>query len=182
MAVTPLSAALLLSASEGGSRSLTDVDFTLFFATLVLFVLFALVLGKFGWKPLLALIEEREKSVRDALEGSRQANTEAQALLAQHKELVRQAGQERDEILKRSLKEAEQIKADLTAKARTESDLMIARAKEQIEREKSLAIHDIREQVADLAVEAASKIVTSSLTPEAQRKLVTDFISDLPKA
>jgi len=182
MAVTRLSAALLLSASEGGNRTLTDVDFTLTVATLVLFLLFAFVLGKFGWKPLLGLIEEREKSVRDALEGSRKANAEAQALLTQHQALVREAGRERDEILKRALKEADQIKADLTTKARAESDQIIARAKGQIEREKNLAIHDIREQVADLAVEAASKIVTSSLTPEAQRKLVSDFITGLPKA
>jgi F-type H+-transporting ATPase subunit b len=56
----------------------------------------------------------------------------------------------------------------------------LQKAREQIEREKRSALQEIRAQVADLAIEAASKIVASSLTPEAQRKLVEDFIAKLP--
>ena len=56
------------------------------------------------------------------------------------------------------------------------------KAREQIDREKRLAIQELRGQVADLAVEAASRIVTSSLTPDAQRKLVNEFIDKLPSA
>jgi F-type H+-transporting ATPase subunit b len=96
--------------------------------------------------------------------------------------MIREAGRERDEIMKRSLAEAEQIKADITAKARSEGEALLKRAKEQIDREKALAILDLRAQVADIAVLAASKIVTSSLTPEAQRKLVSETIEKLPKA
>ncbi len=172
----------LLAAAEGGGRNITDIDTALFVSTLVLFTIFAFVLTKFGWKPLLAMIEEREKSVRDAVDGAHQANTEAQALLDKHKEMLREAGRERDEMIKRALKEAEQLKADLQAKARAEADQMIQRAKDQIDREKTQAIQELRAQVADLAVAAASKIVTSSLTPEAQKKLVSDFITTLPKA
>jgi F-type H+-transporting ATPase subunit b len=174
--------ALALLAASGGGRSITDIDTTLFVSTLVLFALFAFVLTKFGWKPLLQMIEEREKSVREAVEGAHKANAEAQALLEKHKEMLREAGRERDEIIKRALKEAEQLKADLQAKARSEAEQMIQRAKEQIDREKTQAIQELRAQVGDLAVEAAAKIVTSSLTPEAQRKLVSDFITSLPKA
>jgi len=57
----------------------------------------------------------------------------------------------------------------------------LQKAKEQIEREKKLAIQELRSSVADLAVEAAAKIVQSSLTPEAQKKLVHEFIDSLPK-
>ena len=179
----PATTVALVLRSEGGSpRSITDVEWTLFVSTIVLFLIFAFVLGKFGWKPLLHMIEEREKSVRDAVEGAEKANLEARALLGKHQEMVREAGRERDEIMKTALKEAEQLKADLAAKARSEGDQMIQKAKEQIEREKGQAILELRAQVADLAMEAAAKIVTSSLTPEAQRKLVNEVISTLPKA
>ena len=176
------STALALLAASGGQRNITDIDFTLFVSTLVLFAIFALVLTRFGWRPLLQVIEEREKSVRDGVEGARKANAEAQVLLEKHKELVREAGRERDELIKRAQKEAEQLKADLQARARSEADQMIQRAKEQIEREKTQAIGELRSHVADLAVEAAAKIVKSSLTPEAQKKLVSDFIATVPKA
>jgi F-type H+-transporting ATPase subunit b len=161
---------------------LTDPDFVLTGATLVVFALFCLVIKKFGWKPLLATIEEREKGIREAVSGAEAANTEAKALLQKHHELVREAGRERDEVLKRALAEAEQLKQDLSGKARAEAEQFLERARQQIEREKGLAIQELKAQVADLAIEAASKIVRSSLTPEAQRQLVSEFIEQLPKA
>jgi F-type H+-transporting ATPase subunit b len=176
MALPPLGQTLV---AAGG---LTDINWTLNVATLVLFLIFALVLGKFAWKPLLQLVEEREKGVRDAVEGAEKASAEAQALLERHKELIREAGRERDELMKRAAKEAEQLKADLSARARAESEQIVQKAREQIGREKTLAVQELRAQVADIAVEAAAKIVTSSLTPEAQKKLVAEFIADLPKA
>lgn len=173
---------LLLAAAEGGKGGLTDINWTLFLFTLVLFALFAAVLGKFGWKPLLQMVEERESHVKNAVESAEKANAEAQSLLEKHKEMLREAGREREEIIKRSLQDAETIKQDIVAKAKTEGESMIARTLEQIQREKALAIQELRGQVADLAVEAAGKIVKSSMSPDSQRKLVSDFISNLPKA
>ena len=160
---------------------LTDINLGLTVWTIVLFVLFAFLMTKLGWGPLLKAIEEREKGIRGAVDGAQKARTEAQALLAQHKEMLREAGRERDEIMKRALKEAEQLKADLTTRAKAEGDQMVQRARDQIDREKNQAILELRGQVADLAVQAASKIVESSLTPEAQRKLVDEFIKTMPR-
>ena len=170
--------ALLTIVAAGG---LTDVNFGLTLWTVVLFILFAVIMTKLGWRPLLHAIEEREKGIRGAVDGAQKAHTEAQALLAQHKEMLREAGREREEIIKRALKDAEQLKADLTARAKTESDQMVQRARQQIDQEKNQAILELRGQVADLAMEAASKIVASSMTPEAQRKLVDEFIKTVPR-
>lgn len=175
--------ALAAAAAEGGSKGgLTDFNSTLFVTTIVLFALFAFVLGKFGWKPLLQMVEEREGFVRNAVEGAEKANAEAHSLLEKHKEMLREAGREREEIIKRSLQDAEAIKNDLMARARTESESIVKRAREQVEREKNIAIQELRASVADLAVEAAGRIVKSSMTPDAQKKLVSDFITNLPKA
>ena len=164
------------------AASFTDLEFGLTAWTVVLFVIFAVVLTKLGWKPLLAMIEEREKGIHEAVGSAQKANEEAQRLLAQHQELIREAGRQREEIMKRALADAETVKTDLIAQARAESDRMVQKAKEQIEREKKLAIQELRTSVADLAVEAAAKIVQSSMTPEAQKKLVHEFIDNLPQA
>ena len=160
----------------------TDLEFGLTLWTVVLFAIFAFVLTKLGWKPLLAMIEEREKGIHEAVGSAQKANEEAQRLLAQHQELIREAGRQREEIMKRALADAETVKNDVIAQARSESERMLQKAKEQIEREKKLAIQELRSSVADLAVEAAGKIVQSSLTPEAQKKLVHEFIDALPQA
>lgn len=161
---------------------LADLDAGLFWWTLVLFVVFATILGKFGWKPLLATIEARETSVRSAVEGAAKANAEALVLLEKHKEMIRDATREREDILKRAVQEADQIKADLVTRARSEGDQLIQRARQEIERDKARVVQELRAQVVDLAMDAASKIVASSLTPEAQRKLVDEFITALPGA
>jgi F-type H+-transporting ATPase subunit b len=143
---------------------LTDIEWMLTLSTLILFTLFVFVLSKFAWGPLLSAIDEREKSIREAIESSRKQNAEAAALLAQHKELVREIGAEREEIIKKATKEAEDFRIDLMAK-----------------RESAVALAKLREEVADLAILGASKIVASSMTPEAQKKLVTEFVGSLPK-
>ena len=171
--------ALVPALAAGG---FTDLDLGLTIWTVVLFAIFAFVLTKLGWKPLLAMVEEREKGIRDAVGSAEKANEEAQRLLAQHQELIREAGRQRDEVMKRALADAEAVKTDLVAQAKAESDRMVQRAKEQIDREKKLAIQELRSQVADLAVEAALRIVKSSMTPEAQKKLVHEFIDNLPQA
>ncbi len=169
--------ALLLA--EGGGGSLTDINFNLTLWTLVLFALFAGVLWKFAWGPILAIIEGREKAIKDEVEGAHRANAEAAQLLEKHKELVRDAGREREELLKRTRAEADQVRNELQAKARAEADLTVERAREQIQRERDLAITALRAQVADVAIEAAAKIVESSLTKDAQKKIVDEFVASL---
>ena len=178
MTVTPHTA-FLIAAGGGG---LTDLDTTLFWATLVMFALFAFVLGKFAWGPLLGIIEEREEGIRGAIDDAEKANSEAQSLLEKHREMVRDANRERDELIKKAVSEADRVRSDLVDKARSESEQLVQRARQQIDREKNAAIQALRAEVVDLAIEAAAKIVSSSMDEKSQRKLVDDFIAGLPKA
>src|SRR5215468_2260608 len=146
--MTGMVSALLLAAEEGGNSGLMNVDTSLFVSTLVLFTIFAGVLSKFGWGPLLRMIEEREKGIRDGVEAAERANAEAQALLEKHRELLREAGRERDELIKRAQQEAEQLRAELSAKARAEAEALVQRAREQIRQETAQAVHELRAQVA----------------------------------
>lgn len=160
---------------------LTDINWTLSLFTIILFSLFVLVLSKFAWGPLLSAIDAREKSIRETIEGAHKAHADALAVLAQHKELLRELGAQREEIIKRAAKEADEFKVDLVANARSEVDDMLRRHKEQITREMSVAQAKLREEVVDLAVLGAAKIVASSMTPEAQKKLVSEFVNSLPR-
>ena len=178
--LTPIAAPLVLAAAGGGG--LLSVDVTLLWGTVVVFVLFAWILGKFAWGPLLKIVDEREKTIREQVDAAQQAAADSRDLLVQHQELLRGAGREREEILAKAVKEADSLRADLVGKARAEADQAVARAREQMQREKDQAIAELRAQVADIAVEAASRIVKSSLTEEAQRKLVDDYITELPRA
>ena len=175
-------AALLLAAAEGGGGGIMSVDTTLLVATLVAFAVFAGILAKFAWGPLLQIVDERERTIREQVDSAEKAAADAKATLLQHQELLRGAGRERDEILARAAKDAEGLRAELQTKARADSEQIVARAREQMQREKEQALTELRSQVADIAVEAASRIVKSSLSDEAQRKLVDEYIQELPRA
>ena len=176
--LTPLAIAL----AAGGGGGLLSIDATLLWATLVVFALFAWVLGKFAWGPLLKIVDEREKTIREQVDSAQQAAADAKDLLVQHQEMLKGAGREREEILQKAVREAEQVRADLLTKARADADQVVSKAREQMQREKDQAVAELRAQVADIAIEAASRIVKSSLTDEAQRKLVDDYIQELPRA
>ena len=124
---TPFVAPLFLAAAEGGGGGLLSVESTLLWATLVIFALFASVLGKFAWGPLLKIVDEREKSIRDQVDSAERSAAEARQLLAQHQELVKSAGRERDELLARAAKEAETIRQELLARARADAEQVLSR-------------------------------------------------------
>jgi F-type H+-transporting ATPase subunit b len=175
---TPTTPALVLAASGGGS--FLSVDATLLWATLVVFAIFAWILGRFAWGPLLKFVDDREKTIREQVDSAQLSAAEARELLAKHQEILKGAGREREEVLQKALKEAEQLRGELVAKARADADQVLARVREQMGREKDQAIAELRTQVADIAVEAASRIVKSSLDEKTQRKLVDDYIKELP--
>jgi F-type H+-transporting ATPase subunit b len=170
----------LLSAAAGEKGGIMSVDTTLLWGTLVVFGLFSWILARYAWGPLLKIVGEREKAIREHVEGAERAAAEAKDVLTKHQEMLRAAGRERDQMLKDALKDAEKLRVELAEKARSEADRVVGRARDQIQREKEQAIGDLRAQVADIAVEAASRIVKSSLTREAQKKLVDEYIKELP--
>jgi F-type H+-transporting ATPase subunit b len=177
---SPFALPLVLAASAGGG--FLSVDTTLLWATIVVFALFAWILGKFAWGPVLKFVDDREKTIREQVDSAQLAAAEAKELLAKHHEMLKGAGREREEILQKALKEAEQVRGELAVKARAEGEQILARTREQMGREKEQAIAELRTQVADIAVEAASRIVKSSLDEAAQRRLVDDYIKELPAA
>jgi F-type H+-transporting ATPase subunit b len=176
MMMAGLSASPMLVLAGG----FTDLNLGLTIWTIVLFGLFALVLSKFAWKPLLETIEVRERTIREHVDKAEKAQVDAQNLVDEQKQLLQKAAREREEMLVKAVREAEQVRIDMVTKARQEADHVVATAREQIAREKQLAILELKEQVADLAMEAAGKIVRSSLTPEAQRVLVQEYMDSLP--
>ena len=93
--LTWIGAPLPLAAAEGGAGGLLSVDTTLLVSTAILFALFAWVLGKFAWGPLLRIVDDREQNIRTSVETAERAAAEAKETLEQHQEMLRGAGRER---------------------------------------------------------------------------------------
>jgi F-type H+-transporting ATPase subunit b len=149
--------------------------------TLITFGALLVLLRLFAWKPVLAILEEREKTIKDALDSAKTARTDAEKHLSESREALKKARQEMAAVIDKGQKEAERFRQELMVKAQKDADEVRHRGLEEIEREKRAAIAEIRRSAADLAVAAAGRIVSSSMDESAQRKLVADFLAEMDK-
>jgi F-type H+-transporting ATPase subunit b len=160
--------------------SLTSINPGLTLWTAITFLVLLVVLRRFAWGPIVKMLAERERSIHDAIDAARKERTEAERLLSEQKEALARAQREAAEIAKRNQQEVERLRQELTARARKEADDLVAGARKQIAEEMTKAKAELRAQVADLAIDAASRLVKANLDDQAQRQLVEEYIAQLP--
>ena len=85
-------------------------------------------------------------------------------------------------MIARATKIADDSRAEIVAAARAEAEKVAARAAEEITAEKERAIAELRSQVADLALQAAGKLVRADMNAVTQRRLVQEFLAEMSPA
>jgi F-type H+-transporting ATPase subunit b len=142
----------------------------LIFWTTVVFTLLVLLLKKFAWKPILSAVDERNKSIKDSLAQAEKARSEMSELTANNEKIIAQAKVDRDIILKEARDIKNEIISEAKDKANKEAEKLVSTAKEQILNEKMKALTELKNQVADLSIEMAEKILSSELSDVAKQK------------
>jgi F-type H+-transporting ATPase subunit b len=148
--------------------------------TLVTFVILFFLLKRFAWGPLLQMLDEREKSVKDSLEAAERARAEADETLRKNQEILAGARRETQALLEQGRKESETMRAEILAQARQEAQGLVEQGKRQIQFEQKQAIDSLRAQVADLAIGAAERLIHAELDDARHRQLVADYVKSLP--
>jgi len=151
----------------------------LIFWTAVTFVIVLVILKKVAWGPIISALEEREKGIQSSIDRAHQAKEESEAILRKNRELLAKADADAERIIREGKEYAEKLRLDLTEKAQDEAKKMIIAATDSIEQEKRRALDVLRNEVADLAVKGAEKIIRTSLDAEMQKKIVNSMIQDL---
>ena len=158
-----------------------DINPGLILWTIITFILLLFILGKVAWKPLVNALQAREQSIRDALLKAEEARKESERLLAENTAAMKRANEETSRILKEGRELAEQMKNEIVAKAHESTKTMMSQAKEDIQREKETALLQLKNEVVDLAMNAAEKIIDETLDEAKQKKLVDKVLQSLPK-
>jgi F-type H+-transporting ATPase subunit b len=158
-----------------------DINPGLMVWTVVTFLLLLVILGKFAWKPLLQALHDREDSIRDSLEQAQKAREEAADLLKQNAENMARADEEYQKVIREGRALADKLREEVVSKARQQAQRELQMAKEEIQRDVEAAKQQLRSEVADLAVKAAEKILDENLDASRQKKIVDNFLDQLPK-
>lgn len=143
------------------------------------FLVVLFILAKFAWKPILNGLKEREATIADALNEAKKAREENAHMMAKNEELMRQAREERELLLKEARDIRDKEIAEAKSKAKAEADALLARARTDIQNEKNAAITEMKNQVAELSILVAERILKEKLdSSAAQQSLVDKVIAE----
>ncbi|ANZ99388.1 MULTISPECIES: F0F1 ATP synthase subunit B [Carnobacterium] len=158
----------------GESTSAGDTIFVL-----LAFLLLLLVLKKFAWKPLMGIMEERERQISKNIDSAENSRIEANRLAVEGKEKMDETRNEALTILNNARENGERIKRDMLEKAKEDAERIKAEAQLDIEMEKQKAIESVKSDVSQLSMEIAAKLIGKELTSEGHAALIDEYIEGL---
>ncbi len=148
---------------------------TLIFTWVNLLILF-LIMKKFLFKPIRNILKQREDEVNSMYEKAEEAQKNAEALEKEYEESLSGAKEEAARIVKDATKEATLKSEQIVSDAKAEASAAIRKAEAEIEREKQLAVNEIKNDIASIAVDVAEKIIEKDINANDHERLVEEFI------
>src|SRR5262245_1563918 len=127
----------------GGSSFLSPEPGTILW-TLITFFVLAILLRLFAWKPILGMLDQREKTIKGALDDARKARDEAEKHLAESREAMKKARMEMSAVIEKGQRDAEQLRQEMLERAKKESEDLRRRGLEEIDRERRAPVTEIR--------------------------------------
>lgn len=162
------------------SSSLTSPAIGTIFWTVLIFSAFFLILRKFAWKPILSVIKERDELIKGSLASAEKARKEMLKLQSDNEAILQKARQEREGILKEAREIRDKLIAEAKTRATEEAEKIIEKAKTGIEKEKAIALAEIRDKVAVLSVEIAEKILKERLkVTDEHEKIIDSYLNEI---
>jgi F-type H+-transporting ATPase subunit b len=147
---------------------------------ILIFVILLFILKKIAWKPLLTALHTREQTIKDSIDQAEKLKKDAEVLIEQNKKNMTEANVQSMRVINEAKDMANKLREELMAKANVDSRKLLDQAKTEIQQEKESAMADLRNEVSDLAIKAAEKIINDNLDESRQKKIVNDFISQIP--
>jgi F-type H+-transporting ATPase subunit b len=149
---------------------LLNPSFGLIFWTLLAFLLVFFILKKYAWKPILKSLNDREQGIADSLATAERVKAEMVQLKGENEALLAKAREERAQLLKEARDTRDKIVNEAKEQAKIEAGKIISDAQAAIEQQKMAALTEVKNQVGNLVVEVAEKILRRELADKGQQE------------
>ena len=166
------------TAASSGSFLITP-NVGLMIWTLLLFGISMYVLWKLAFPRIAQALERRQHAIEESIDAADRTRKEADEILAEYRERLKEARGQADEIIDRARKAGEALEARAKEDAQANREQLMEQTRRDIEVETRRAIEEIRNEVADLTVLATEKLTRKTLTEEDQRRLLEDALGEL---
>ncbi len=154
-------------------------DTGLMFWTVITFAILYFVLGKFVWKPVGEVLDERETRLKNSLAKAEEAQKSAEEALVKNKEMLENARAEVQGLISKGKKTAESVREEIMTEARNEAAALIERARKEVRLEQDKALDEIRKLAVELSISATQKVIGKALSDKEHQQLVNQSFKDL---
>ena len=162
-------------------KPLIGITWELAFQLINTFLVF-LLLKKLLFKPVLSVIEAREKDIRENLAEGEKAKSEGLSLKKEYQEKVNSAKNEGQEIIKQATLRAEQKETEIISTAKQEAQSLKEKASKDVEQERQKVMNEIKNDISDIALLAASKVIEKDIDKSKHEELINNFIKEVGEA
>jgi F-type H+-transporting ATPase subunit b len=177
--ITALPLAAEDAAKDKSSNFLVSPDVGLMIWTLAVFFVTLFLLRKFAFPPIQAALEKRQHMIEESIDSANRVKAEADEILAEYRERLKEARVQAEEIVARARKNGEAAERQALEEAKGLREEQLEQARRDIQAETARALQEIRKEVADLTVAATERVTRKSLNEEDQRRLVEEALSEL---
>ena len=163
----------------GQFESFIGVNFWTALFTLLNFLLVFFVGKKFLWGPVTKMIQDRQKEIDDLYADANTAKISAQAMETEYQQKLAVATETGDRIVKEAVARGQAREEEILRKANADAAAIMDKASADIAMEKRKALNDAKDEISDIAMAIAGKVVGHELKAADQSKLVDEFINGL---
>jgi len=160
--------------------SVIKPDPGLFFWSVLIFLVFWFLIGKFAFKPIANALRDREKSIQDSLDQAKLAQEKMEQLNNENEKLLQTAREERGKILSEAKDMQNKIVNEAKEQAKVEANKIVAKAKAEIETEKEAAFADLKNRIGSIALVIAEQVLEKNLSSDnSQVELANSLVNKL---
>ena len=163
----------------GQFESFVGVNFWTALFTLLNFLLILAVGTKFLWKPVMKMIKERQQEIDNMYADANTAKSSAKAMEAEYRQKLETANQTGEQLVKEAMARGHAREEEIIRQANADAAAIMDKASADIAMEKKKAINDAKDEISEMAMAIAGKVVGRQLTAADQSNLVDAFIDGL---
>ena len=138
--------------------------------TLVAFIIVLYILRKFAWTPILKGLKDRETNIADAIASAEKVKAEMAAMKNENEAMLAKAREERAIMIKEAKENGDKMIADAQSRAKAEYEKIVNDAQAAIDQQKNAALIEVKNQVGNLVIEIAEKVLRKQLDNKAQQE------------
>jgi len=161
-----------------GGISELGINLPTLLTQIVTFIILLLILRFVAYKPLMRMLDERSRRVRESMEQAESIKEQSARAEEEVRKQLGEASREGQERIARAVRAGEDVKQKAQAEARQEAEALIGRARTEIQRERDEAVGEVRREFADLTILAAGKVIDRSLDKKEHRELIDKVLEE----